>query len=350
MVDLKEFDPILIQPDKIWREGKVLLTENSNAIHVFQAFRGIKGYNYFPLIIFALRRGIKVVVFDEPYSISPVGYLNDEQPIIAHFKTWIWPILHRSIAKLLNIVTRPNSLCLMPISIIAKRQMIKDGFTPDIIFPFGYFVPRHQITDRNDNEHRNLRLIFVGALIYRKGLDILLDAVRELFDKGYKISLDIYGSGVYKNINHSNNLPVTYKGTLPIDQIQSVIAEHDVLILPSRHDGWGVVVNEALLQGIPVILSNRVGAKCFVESSGAGSVFETENVDDLARKIKMLIDNPKLLQEMKKNAHNVGNEILPEMGARYFLNSISFYYFNIGIRPFAIWSIDKSDQRFVVDS
>lgn len=336
-VDLRELDPILIPPKKLWGAGSKLIRENSDAIHVFQAFRGAEGYNYFPLILFALRRGIKVVVLEEAYTTSPVGYFYDENLLLAHLKTWIRPILRYAIARVLYAVSSSHKPCIMSLSLIAKEQFIKSGFSPDTLFPFGYFVPRQQNISNNNIRSDTLRLIFVGAIIVRKGWDILVQAVRNLHEQGYKVSLDIYGAGDPKKM-HFPDLPIRYKGTLPFDQIQAAIVEHDILILPSRHDGWGVVVNEALLQGVPVIASSRVGAKSLLESSGAGLVFESENVSNLTEKIKMFVEKPFLLKELRSNALHVGEEILPEKAARYFLDALLYYFYKIGPRPSAIWS------------
>ena len=339
-VDLQELDPILIPPQELLSTGIELLRQNSDAIHIFQAFRGAEGYNYFPLILFALSRGMKVVVLDEAYTTSPVGYFRDENPLKAHLKTWVRPRLRRFIGVAINRF--PNKPCIMPLSIIAKQQFIDAGFTPKTLFPFGYFVPKQQCSCDSHISSNTLRLIFVGALIYRKGYDILVEAVRELCEQGFRITLDIYGSGDSQKVN-SSNPTIRYKGTLPFDQIQGAIVEHDILVLPSRHDGWGVVVNEALLQGVPVIVSNRVGAKQLIEASGAGLIFESENVHDLAEKIKMIINKPEFLDELKSKASEINQWILPEKGAQYFLEVLKYYFYQFGSKPSAIWC-DKPDQ------
>jgi glycosyltransferase involved in cell wall biosynthesis len=343
LVDLKELDPIVISPDKLKRDGIKILIENSDAVHVFQAFRGSEGYNYFPLILYALFKGIKVVVYDEAYTISPVGYFHDEHPLLAQFKTWVRPALRYCMAKTLMAISHSHKPCIMPLSLIAKKQFIKAGFPLESLFPFGYFVPRLFNSKRNPMPSDTLHLIFVGALIFRKGLDILVEAIRELNAQGYKVTLDIYGSGDPQKAIWPD-LPINYKGTLPFDQIQAVIAEHDLLILPSRHDGWGVVVNEALLQGVPVILSSRVGAKCLVQSTDAGLVFESENSSDLAKKMKALIEDPTLLLKLHNKALEVGEKILPEIAARYFLDTLLFYFYKIGVRPSAIWSNELLEE------
>lgn len=336
LVDLQELHPVLLPREKLWKTGLKLINENTDAIHIFWGFRGANGYNFFPLIVYALRKGAKVAVIDEAYSTSPVGYYHDENIFYSYVKVWVRPWLRYSMARVLNAVSGVYKPCVIAHSIIAKKQL-EAGFSPETIFPFGCFVPRQEVVLTDESKPDSLRLIFVGALICRKGLDILVDAIRDLCKHGYRVQLDVYGSGNTEKIQFAG-LPIYYKNTLPFDQIQAVIAEHDVLVLPSRHDGWGVVVNEALLQGVPVIASNQVGAKCLLESSGAGLVFESENANDLAEKIKVLIKNPLLLKELQVNAIKAGEEILPEKGARYFLDVLLHYFYGIGSRPSALWS------------
>jgi glycosyltransferase involved in cell wall biosynthesis len=336
-VDLDKLNPIILPPQKLLKEGVKVLRANSDAVHVFQGLRGGYGYNYFPLILFALRNGINVIVLDEAYSISPVGYFYDENPLLAHFKTWVRPILRYSMARVLYAVSRSKKPCIMPLSLIAEKQFLKAGFSANTLFPFGYFVPRQQIENKANSPSSTLRLVFVGALIYRKGLDILVKAVQKLHEQGYKVMLDIYGSGEFQKVVLPN-LPIYYRGTLPFDQIQAAIVEHDILILPSRHDGWGVVVNEALLQGIPVIVSDRVGAKCLIESDRAGLIFKSEDVEDLVNQLIGCIETPSLLCEMSENAKKISKLILPADAAQYFYNVLNYYFYDIGSRPQALWS------------
>jgi glycosyltransferase involved in cell wall biosynthesis len=240
-------------------------------------------------------------------------------------------------ALLINLFSKSEKPCIFSISLIAKEQFRKSGFDAVSIFPFGWFVPNLNKDHTPPKKDAALRVIYVGAMNKIKGVDILIRAVKLLQSQGYNVILDLYGPGdkqKYDNFGSS----LCYKGILPFETVQSTIRKYDVLILPSRHDGWGVVVNEALLQGLPVIASSRVGAKQLVEASGAGLIFESENVNDLVEKIKMVINNPVMLDEMKKKASQVGQRILPEQGAGYFLDVLKYYFYKIGSRPSTIWS------------
>ena len=64
--------------------------------------------------------------------------------------------------------------------------------------------------------------------------------------------------------------------------LPEIFAAADIFVLPSRHDGWGVVVNEALGAGLPIIVSDRVGARDLVENGCNGFVTTAGDIDSLA--------------------------------------------------------------------
>jgi len=93
-----------------------------------------------------------------------------------------------------------------------------------------------------------------------------------------------------------------------------VIRVYDLLVLPSLHDGWGVVVNEALIQGVPALVSDACGAKTLIEVSGAGSIFEAGSADDLMRVLRELSD-PVRLADCQRNARAYGPQLDPVLAA-----------------------------------
>lgn len=92
-----------------------------------------------------------------------------------------------------------------------------------------------------------------------------------------------------------------------------------MLVLPSRYDGWGVVVNEALCAGVPVICSDQVGARVLVEKFGAGAVFESESPDALESLLSTLWSNPERLLAMRAATQHAAAAIQPDVAASYML-------------------------------
>jgi glycosyltransferase involved in cell wall biosynthesis len=339
-VDLSDLDVITMKDKGWWAQSTDIIRQNPEAFHVFWGFWSER--RFFPLIVYAVNYGIKTAVLNEHYSVSPAGYMGEENPFIAQLKVILRPFLYHLAALILKYSSRKGSgVCIFPISLEAQQQYIRAGFDKNALFPFGIFVPRMAVTNGEEKRSDHIRLVFVGALRSIKGLDIAINALKKLNQNGLKVSLEVYGSGdPARFIPTDDCTAVTYKGMIPIEKAQAVIAQYDALVLPSRHDGWGAVVNEALLQGTPVIVSDRVGAKCLVESSDTGLVFRSEDVNDLAEKIDLLIKDSSLLEKFRVNALKIDGGILPETGAQYFLDVLSYYFSKVGSRPSAVWNND----------
>jgi len=334
--DISDLDVILMKKQGWWQQSRAILSRNPGAIHVFWGFWSER--RLFPLIVYAVHRGIPTVVLNEHYSTSPVGYLREENPFVARLKVFLRPFLYRGAASLLKLAAcGGRRACVFSLSPQAYDQYVRAGFDKETLFPFGYFVPKMSVPVHQPEQADHLRLVFVAALLKRKGLDIAIRAVQRLNRDGIQATLDVYGSGDPAEFMPPTSETVAYKGVIPTEQAQSVIAHYDALILPSRHDGWGVVVNESLLQGVPVIVSDSVGAKCLVEFNGAGLVFENENVEDLVERLAEIRESPGLMEAMCLNAGAIGKYILPEAAARYFLDALRFYFHGLGPRPQAIW-------------
>ncbi len=112
---------------------------------------------------------------------------------------------------------------------------------------------------------RSIRFLYCGQLIKRKGVDLLLEAFTRLVEEGRDISLTLAGEGPLRKEFESSLSPavsekVNFLGFRPVNDLPQIFAESDIFILPSRHDGWGVVVNQAIATGMPVIATNQVGA------------------------------------------------------------------------------------------
>ena len=328
---------VMLNQEDWWRHGKSILEKNPKAIHAFVGFWTVR--KYFPLILYAVSRNFKVAVLDEPYSVSFTGYLREEPFIISWFKVKLRPFIYRFFALSIKLMSRGTSPCILSISLLARDQFIKAGFCEKTIFPFGYFVNKLQHNNHLEEEYQEeLKLVFVGGMLKRKGLDILIESVESLNRNGVHVTLDIFGAGQPEAYILGDSVSIRYKGILSQDDVQRTIINYDFLVLPSRNDGWGVVVNEALLQGVPVVVSDHVGAKCIVENTGSGVVFKSEEVNDLIDLLRKLALTPNLVRDLKEHAKNVGQLILPEVAASYLFDVFN-YYFQGGLdkKPDAIW-------------
>lgn len=279
-----------------------------------------------PRLIVALMLAIamraRVFLISEPYSPISAGYLDDSHRLVNWLKGRLRPMVYRCYGMLL----RRRVAGVFAISPLAAFQYRSLGIPSEKIFPFGYFVPRasEALPPPSyvvDEVQRGLRVIFVGTLITRKGLDVLIDAVRSLHREDVTISLDAYGPGDPGRYEF-DELATRYRGAIPFGTAQTVIATYDVLVVPSRYDGWGVVVNEALMAGVPVVCSDRVGAGVVVDAWGCGATFASEDVPDLKAKLRNLALHPDRLARVSAAAKEAGKALDPALAGRFMYDLI----------------------------
>jgi glycosyltransferase involved in cell wall biosynthesis len=108
-------------------------------------------------------------------------------------------------------------------------------------------------------------VLFVGRLIKLKGVHFLLRAVSELQEEGLKFSLLIVGAGperirLQSLCRELGVADVRWQGEVVPDEMPQVYRSADLLVFPTLRDVWGLVINEALLCGLPVISSRFAGA------------------------------------------------------------------------------------------
>jgi glycosyltransferase involved in cell wall biosynthesis len=118
-------------------------------------------------------------------------------------------------------------------------------------------------------DHRNgaaaPKFLFIGRLSAEKGLDDLLDAFRGVRDQMSEATLDIVGSGLLAGDLREQTKrlglesAVAFLGTKSPEEIGQMLMNSVAMILPSRREPWGLVVNEALSYGCPVVVSNICG-------------------------------------------------------------------------------------------
>lgn len=113
---------------------------------------------------------------------------------------------------------------------------------------------------RRNDRRGTCRFLFAGQMIARKGVDVLLEAFARLADEGVDASLVLVGRegelpGFLDAVPAAARRRLEYLGFRQPSELPDLFAEADVFVLPSRHDGWGVVVNQALGAGLPVVTS-----------------------------------------------------------------------------------------------
>lgn len=222
------------------------------------------------------------------------------------------------------------------------------GMPTNRVFPFAYFLPNANCTQSAKRERaQHFRLIYVGQLIERKRVDFLLDVLARVESKN--IELTVVGSGPQEEALRTRaeqllGSRLRWLGSLPMDEVPAELAAADCLVLPSRHDGWGAVVSEALIAGTPAICSDHCGAAEAVRASSYGDVFRSGDADDLARCIDNAINRGRLEVGETDNLMRWAHSLTAPAGAAY-VEAIARYLDHETPAPAPPWRGDSIVNR-----
>jgi len=156
------------------------------------------------------------------------------------------------------------------------------NFRGDIYFTHGVGLINRQQYEGGGIGRSNeaLNYLYVGRLSHEKNIDMLID----VFNKNGK-NLSIVGSGkIRENLENNAKSNITFYGHVKNKDLVNVYAKHDIFILPSLSEPWGLVVDEALYYGLPVLVSEMVGCSDdMVTPYNAGLIFSiglSSNLND----------------------------------------------------------------------
>ena len=156
------------------------------------------------------------------------------------------------------------------------------------------------------------RVISVGRLDWQKGFDVLIDAFSRIADDHPGATLTIFGEGQerealerlvqHRGMDHRIRLPGTTQ------QPGAWIAQADILVLSSRHEGFSNVLAEATVAGIPSIATNcDYGPDEIIFDMQNGMLVPVDDVAALAGAITKLLSDPELQNRFTKAAEITGS-------------------------------------------
>ncbi|MBS1158790.1 MAG: hypothetical protein H6R15_1209 [Proteobacteria bacterium] len=224
------------------------------------------------------------------------------------------------------------------------------GVSSEQIFPFTYFLE-----EVGANKHLSplpdgvFRFLFVGQFIPRKRLDLLIDALGELGEELPEFRLQIIGSGPLENELRAKGerllgRKLEWLGRQTMKEVHAHMAWADCLVLPSRHDGWGAVVSEALMAGTPAICSDHCGAAEVVLASKTGGVFPRGDQKALAALLTQCLSKGRYTEAARSNLAQWATSLGATHGANYLMEIFSYLECG-GVRPLAPWNQSKTQNE-----
>lgn len=163
--------------------------------------------------------------------------------------------------------------------------------------------------------------LFCGQMIARKGVDVLLAAFARL-DRGrlLLVGREAELPALLAPLPAAVRARIEYAGFQAPEALPRFFAATDVFVLPSRYDGWGVVVNQALGAGLPILCSDRVGAGAdLVEDEVNGLRFAADDAPALTAALRRCLDAPALLTAWGEASQKRAADWTPAAGAEKWI-------------------------------
>jgi glycosyltransferase involved in cell wall biosynthesis len=184
---------------------------------------------------------------------------------------------------------------------LRRVEQIENGIPTSLFFP----IEHQPLVSR-------VRVICIGRLFLEdKGQDVLIRAVRRCVDRGLDVECTLVGNPAVGDLQTVPMLKALV-AKLQLDDrvhfvqgrtdVATMLGEASIFVLPSRQEGFGLALVEAMAAGLPVIASNLDGPRTIVTDGIDGLLFEPGSDEQLAEKIQTLVQAPAMASELSKNA------------------------------------------------
>lgn len=215
------------------------------------------------------------------------------------------------------------------------------GAKADSIFARPYQVPSTEALLREKSRDEPISVakstekkpifLFVGQLIPRKGLHLLLQACLLLQQQGTKnFTIQIIGDGAegeqLATFANQHNLSdrIQWIGKVDYHQLWKYFQAADVFVFPTLEDIWGLVVLEAMFFGKPIICSKYAGASEMVTAGANGYIVDPLQPEELAKTMQAFIDSPELILQMGEQSKTLIEPHTPAAAVDLFTEAVEY--------------------------
>lgn len=170
-------------------------------------------------------------------------------------------------------------------------------------------------------ERASFAFLYSGSLSYRKGFDLIIGAVDKLVQNGKQdFRVHVVGSGKLESEIPSRLLDNFHLyGFVQRKSLPEYYKGKDILLFPSRYDGWGMSLVEAMAAGIPVIVGLEAGAAQEIVQDGVnGWLLEEMSSSELARRMEWCLTHREELPAISLQAHYSALNYHTDVGATRF--------------------------------
>lgn len=252
-----------------------------------------------------------------------------------------WDILSRLHLKLIGLLYRPNliiahgnrAICFtsrkksIPVIGVAHNYKLKDFSKCDYIIA----LTKHMVEHLIEQKFRSDRIILIPNMIKlglektskdlsvpvkigtmarfvpKKGIDVFINSLIRLKRQRYEFQVVIGGDGPEKNnlvkLINTQGLQAEVKFIGWVENKTNFFDNIDIFVLPSLHEPFGIIILEAMANGVPVVATKTEGPAEIIRDPLDGLLCDINSSQDLTKKIAYLIDNPSLAKRFTHSSY-----------------------------------------------
>jgi glycosyltransferase involved in cell wall biosynthesis len=187
-----------------------------------------------------------------------------------------------------------------------RRTLVENGVPEFRIHrvPYGVDTPTSEVRHRGSGL---FRVLFVGQMVQRKGLEYLLKAWKKLQLPNAELVLAGRGR-VDTKLLAAFECDFICMNDLSDRRLEELYDSSDLFCMPSLVEGFGLVYLEALAHGLPVIATPNTGAADLIQDGCEGFIVPIRNVDALAERLEWAYENRSALLEMRAAARRLAEQ------------------------------------------
>ena len=205
----------------------------------------------------------------------------------------------------------------------ARKNLKRMRFPRNAIYCFGYFPPAPEFVRKEIKPPGNpIVLLCTGYLTRNKGQHLLISALNDIQrNTRFRFQCFITGFGpeeaALRSLIEVHNLEssVVLTGPVPHEELMTLYRMADLFVAPAIEEPWGVRINEAIHVGLPIVMSDRIGAVQIMRASGGGREFRSNSAEALTGALLEILQNQSLLEEMQLSIQKYRAAIDPKNAA-----------------------------------
>ena len=234
-----------------------------------------------------------------------------------------WHALEMAALERADLLLAPSQLLLDTTAKFLGDRMRPAELMPLLFDAEQFPVQRHQRTDGP------IRVLFFGRLEARKNPELVLHAIASARARGLNVQATMVGRN---NANHRERVlapleaqlglaDIGYIAHTDVDQLRAILAQSDVVILPSRFDNSPMTIFEALSSGVPVITSDQVGTSSWIEPENGLLALPIDDPAEFGVRAAAAMADPTWMATGERAAATIRERFAPQVVTRRLLDA-----------------------------